>query len=115
MSGEASAMRRSLRRLAARRACGLALAAALLLIVEGCSFLTAGAATDELLVGFASGTTSAQAEAVYVPLGAAKVEEIPTIGVHRIRVAPGAIDSVERVLRGHPRVRFVERNKPVRP
>jgi hypothetical protein len=52
---------------------------------------------------------------VYVPLGAAKVEEMPTIGVHRIRVAPGAIDSVERALRGNPLVRFVERNKPVRP
>ena len=113
MSGEASAMRRSLRRLAAR--CVRALAAVLLLVAEGCAFQTARAAADELLVGFASGTTSAQAEAVYAPLGAAKVEEMPTIGVHRIRVAPGAIDSVERVLRGHPRVLFVERNKPVHP
>ncbi len=108
-------MRRSLRPLAAPSARALALAVALLLVAEGCASQTARAAADELLVGFASGTTSAQAEAVYVPLGAAKVEEMPTIGVHRIRVAPGAIDSVERALRGNPLVRFVERNKPVRP
>jgi len=102
-----------LRLLAARSA--LALAAALLLVAQGCASRTPRAAADELLVGFASGTPSAQAEAVYAPLGATKVEEMPTIGVHRIRVAPGAIDSVERALRGNPLVRFVERNKPVRP
>ena len=74
----------------------------------------AGAAADELLVGFVPGTTTAQAQAAYVPLGATKLEELTGIDVHRIRVAPGSIDSVERALKQNPVVRFVERNRPLR-
>jgi len=88
------------------------------LIAEGCSAQSSqpgpAAAADELLVGFVPGTTSAQAEAVYTPLGGTKIEEMANIGVHRIRVAPGSIDSVERALKQSPVVRFVERNRPVR-
>jgi len=72
-------------------------------------------AADELLVGFVSGTTSAEAAAIYEPLGAKKIEELTSIGVHRIRVAPGSLESTERVLRSNPAVRFVERNLQVRP
>ena len=72
-------------------------------------------AADELLVGFVSGTTSAQAAAIYEPLGATKLEELRNIGVHRIRVAPGALESTERALQANPAVRFVERNRQVRP
>ena len=71
-------------------------------------------AADELLVGFVPGTTAAQAEAAYAPLGATKLEELTSIHVHRIRVAAGSIDSVERVLKQNPVVRFVERNRPLR-
>jgi fervidolysin-like protein len=74
----------------------------------------AGVGADELLVGFAPGTTAAQAEAVYAPLGATKLEVLANIDVHRIRVAPGSIDSVERVLKQSQVVRFVERNRPLR-
>lgn len=101
----------------ARRLAVLLLAAAAL-IADGCAAQSSppgpAAAADELLVGFVPGTSSAQAEAVYTPLGGTKIEEMPNIGVHRIRVAPGSIDSVERTLKQNPAVRFVERNRPVR-
>lgn len=71
-------------------------------------------APDELLVGFVPGTTAAQAQAAYAPLGATKLQELARIDVHRIRVAPGSIDSVERALKQNPVVRFVERNRPFR-
>ena len=110
----------------ARRSGGLravTIAALLGLGVLGSGGVTAGCAaqqmapdaSDELLVGFVSGTSSVQAEAIYRPLGAAKVEELREIGVHRIRVAPGRLESVERALRTNPAVRYVERNRPVRP
>jgi hypothetical protein len=85
------------------------------IFATGCAAqATQPAVVDELLVGFTTGTTSAEAEAVYAALGATKVEEMRQIGVHRIRVAPGSIESVERALKQSPAVRFVERNRPVR-
>lgn len=85
-------------------------------LTAGCASQdTSPAAADELLVGFAAGTTSAQAEAIYTPLGATKVEELREISVHRIRVAPGSLESVERALKANPAVRYVERNRQVRP
>ena len=84
-------------------------------IPGGCAAAqTAPASSDELLVGFASGISSAEAEAIYRPLGAIKVEELRQIGAHRIRVAPGSLETVERALRANPAVRYVERNRPVR-
>jgi hypothetical protein len=71
-------------------------------------------AADELLVGFVSGTTSAEATAIYEPLGAKKIEELRNIGVHRIQVAPGSLESTERALQSNPAVRFVERNRQLR-
>ena len=106
-------MRSSVRSLAARSLGVLVLVAGMLL-TEGCASRQTAAA-DELLVGFVSGTSSAQAEAVYAPLGATKIEELGNIGVHRVRVAPGSIESVERALKQSPAVRFVERNRAVRP
>ena len=84
-------------------------------LVTGCaSRQTRPREADELLVGFVAGTTSAQALAIYTPLGATTLEEMPAIGVHRIRVAPGSLESVERALKANPAVRFVERNRQVR-
>jgi hypothetical protein len=85
-------------------------------LTAGCASQdTRPAAADELLVGFAAGTTSAEAAAIYEPLGATKVEELREISVHRIRVAPGSLESVERTLKANPAVRYVERNRQVRP
>jgi hypothetical protein len=84
-------------------------------LTAGCASQDTRPAADELLVGFAAGTTSAQAEAIYKPLGATKVEELREISVHRIRVAPGSMESVERTLKANPAVRYVERNRQVRP
>jgi hypothetical protein len=102
------------------RRVGLALLVAIGLLttsawVTGCAAQqTRPPEAEELLVGFVSGTTSAQAAAIYTPLGATLLEQMPAIGVHRIRVTPGSIESVERALKANPSVRFVERNRQVR-
>lgn len=91
--------------------------AAVLLGAVGC----AGAqepgqwAPDELLVGLREGVSRSQAEAVYAPLGASLIEELPRLNVHRIRVPPASLEAVERALSQRPEVRFVERNRLFRP
>lgn len=70
--------------------------------------------TDELLVGFRGGVGRARAEAIYRAHGAAKVEELSQIRVHRIRVPAHALAVVERALAQRPEVKFVERNRALR-
>jgi thermitase len=65
---------------------------------------------DELLVGFHAGVSEVEAEQVYRAHGAAKIERLRALNVHRIRVVPSALDAVERALGGRPEVKFVERN-----
>jgi hypothetical protein len=65
---------------------------------------------DELLVGFHADVTRREAEAVYAPLRAVRIEEIAAINVHRLPVAPAEIERVERALGARPEVAFVERN-----
>ena len=46
---------------------------------------------------------------------AAVLETLARIHVHRVRIAPAAIDAVERALAAHPGVEFVERNRRLPP
>lgn len=70
---------------------------------------------DELLVGFQAGVDPGTAEAIYHSLGAAKLEQVRGLNVHRIRVAPSALEAVASALARRPEVKFVERNKQVPP
>jgi subtilisin family serine protease len=67
-------------------------------------------APGELLVSFQSGVTDDHAERVYHAYGAVKVEKLLKLRVHRIRVAPAALDAVESALSQRSDVEFVERN-----
>jgi subtilisin family serine protease len=66
---------------------------------------------DELLVGIRAGVPRGHAEAAYRAAGAALRKEIPQIGVHRLRVAPAALEAVERALARRPEFAFVEKNR----
>ena len=70
---------------------------------------------DELLVGFQGGVDPGAAEAVYRSHGAAKIEQILGLNVHRIRVAPSALGAVASALAKRPEVKFVEPNKRLPP
>ena len=70
---------------------------------------------DELLVGFHGGVDPGAAEAVYRSHGAAKIEQIRGLNVHRIRVAPSALGAVASALAKRPEVKFVEPNKRLPP
>lgn len=70
---------------------------------------------DELLVGFQAGVDPGTAEAIYRSHGAAKLEQVPGLNVHRIRVAPSALEAVASALARRPEVKFVERNKRLPP
>jgi thermitase len=104
-----------------RAACALPLALVLLAFLVPWPSSPAGGAPpdqgdhvpDELLVGFRDAVTSPSAEAVYVAEGAAKLEKLRGINVHRIRLRPSALSAVERKLRRLPQVAFVERNRRV--
>lgn len=69
----------------------------------------------ELLVGFAPHVTPAQAEAIYRPLGAERLEVLPGINVHRVRVPEGRVATVTAALAARPEVRFVEQNQRLAP
>jgi thermitase len=66
---------------------------------------------DEILVGIRPGVDRSQARAAYRAAGASLIKEIPQIGVHRLRVAPAALEAVERTLRARGDFAFVERNR----
>ena len=66
---------------------------------------------DEILVGVRPGVARSQARAAYRAAGASLIKEIPQIGVHRLRVAPAALEAVERTLRARGDFAFVERNR----
>jgi subtilisin family serine protease len=65
---------------------------------------------DELLIGFNAGVSDTDAEDTYQPIGGATLEKLSELRIHRVRVAPGARESVEQALMRRPGVRFVERN-----
>jgi thermitase len=65
---------------------------------------------DELLVGFHAGVPDADAETVYRGHGAAKLEKLRGLQVHRVRVPAPALEAIERALARRPEVQFVERN-----
>ncbi len=67
-------------------------------------------APDELLVRPKGGVDLVEAEALYRQHGGSLLEVLPGINVHRIRVAPQALEAVERALRQNPTIEFVERN-----
>ena len=83
---------------------------ALALSLPGPSSSQPSYAPDELLVAPREGLAQAEAEALYRQHGASLLEVLPGIGVHRIRMAPQALEAVERALRQHPQFEFVERN-----
>jgi len=70
---------------------------------------------DELLVGFRPGVPDADAEAVYRGHGAARLETLRGLRVHRVRVPPSALEAIERALARRPEVQFVERNHVLLP
>jgi thermitase len=65
---------------------------------------------DEILVGFKGHVTEQQAEAVYHGQGAVKIEKLRNVNIHRIRVAPAALEAVMRALAHRPEVEFAEPN-----
>ena len=65
---------------------------------------------DELLVAPKTGLSRVATEALYRRFGAELIEVLPRIDVHRIRVAPQALEALEQALRQSPHVEFVERN-----
>ena len=65
---------------------------------------------DELLVGFQASVTEEQGEAVYRGHGASKIEKLRNVKVHRIKVAPAALEAVAAALAKRPEVEFVEPN-----
>jgi hypothetical protein len=69
---------------------------------------------DELLVGFHDHVTSPEAEALYRAEGAAKLEKLRRVNVHRIRLSPAVLRVMEQRLRHRPEVVFVERNRRIR-
>jgi thermitase len=69
--------------------------------------------SDELLVGFHDDVTAHQAEAVYHAEGAAKLEKLWRVNVHRIQLNPAFLSSMEQRLRERPEVKFVERNRRI--
>lgn len=72
---------------------------------------TAEVEADELLVGFLAGVAAEDAETIYRGYGAARLEQIGPLPIHRIRVPPGALRAVEQALARHPEIKFVERNR----
>jgi thermitase len=96
--------------------------AALLLAALALAAPTAGFAQpplpwvpDELLVGFHDDVSEADAEDAYRGHGAAKLEKLHALRVHRVRVPPAALEAIERKLARDPRVEFVERNHVLSP
>ncbi len=67
-------------------------------------------ADGELLVGVRGGVSREQAISMLNTVGGQVLEELTQINVLRIRVAPAALDAVERALQRRPEVKFVERN-----
>jgi len=67
--------------------------------------------SDELIVGIRAGAARSNARAVYRSAGASLIQEIPQIGVHRLRVAPAALEAVELTLKRRNEFAFVERNR----
>src|SRR5262245_37331170 len=67
-------------------------------------------ADGELLVGLRSGVSQDHAGRLFKSHGAAVLEELQRINVHRLRVAGAALDAVEEALSRRPEVKFVERN-----
>jgi subtilisin family serine protease len=67
--------------------------------------------TDELLVGMRPGVSKGRAHALYQASGAALLEEIAEIRVHRIRVAGPARAAVAAALSRRHEVAFVEENQ----
>jgi thermitase len=67
-------------------------------------------ADGELLVGMRAGVSNEWASGLFKAHGATLLEEISQLNVHRIRVAPAALEAVERALSKRPEVKFVERN-----
>jgi thermitase len=70
---------------------------------------------DELLVGFHAGVTDNEAQDVYRPHGGTKIEKLWGLNIHRIRLAPSQLQSVEGALASRPGVKFVERNRRLAP
>jgi thermitase len=66
---------------------------------------------DELLVGFHAGVADADAEAAYRGHGAAKLEKLRGLDIHRVRVPAAALEAIEQALARRPEVKFVERNR----
>src|SRR5262245_1268593 len=95
---------------------GLILALLALLLTAGSALAQGPAAVEnELLVGFRDAVTSTAAQAIYARLGAARIEELPKIRVHRIRVSPEAMERVRAQLLARAEVTFVERNALLAP
>ncbi len=70
---------------------------------------------DEILVGVRPSVGRSQARAAYQAAGASLIKEIPQIGVHRLRVDPANIESVEQALKARRDFAFVERNRAFAP
>jgi subtilisin family serine protease len=95
----------------------------LTVLVAGVAFLALAADAqgqpipvgDELLIGFRSGVSEANAEAVYRAHGADKIEKLRAVNIHRVRVNPAAAEALARVLVRHGAVTFVEPNHWVAP
>ena len=67
-------------------------------------------APGELLVAPRAHVNGDEATALYRQHGAVLVEVLPGIKVHRIKVAPQALEALEEALRHNSNVEFVERN-----
>lgn len=68
---------------------------------------------DELLVGFHAGVSDSDAEEGYKSHGASKVEKLRGMNIHRVKVPPQALDSIEKALAKRKDVKFVEQNRRI--
>jgi thermitase len=65
---------------------------------------------DELLISPANNVPDDELQGIYRAHDGDLLSTIAQIRVHRIRIAPQAIDQVESALRNNPKIKFVERN-----
>ena len=71
---------------------------------------------NELLIGFTEDVSEAEAEAIYTRHGAARIEKLRSVNIHRVRVTSASVDDVARRIAAHrPHVAFVEPNSLVAP
>src|SRR5262245_37307085 len=68
-------------------------------------------APDELLIGYQADVTDDEADKTHGPHGAATIEKIHGLNVHRVRVPAHALENIEQALANRAGVAFVERNR----